>query len=188
MHWTQERARGDEEVAAGGAERLPQPEHAHEGQPVQAHRQARRRDVGSILNLIRESVEFKQVLPRNRQSITTRIRDFHVFEIDRNVVGCFGLIPYPGSDPEVMELECLIVAESHANQGIGRKLMDYAETTARELGAKRLIALSTQAFNYFQQKGGFLVGDPDLLPPQRRTIYDQSKRRSRVLYKDLVPL
>ncbi|MCB1101122.1 MAG: amino-acid N-acetyltransferase [Kiritimatiellae bacterium] len=154
----------------------------------EAIRQARRRDVGSILNLIRESVEFKQVLPRNRQSITTRIRDFHVFEIDRNVVGCFGLIPYVGSDPEVMELECLIVAESHANQGIGRKLMDYAETTARELGAKRLIALSTQAFNYFQQKGGFLVGDPDLLPPQRRTIYDQSKRRSRVLYKDLVPL
>lgn len=37
----QERARGDEEVAAGRAERLPQPEHAHEGQPVQAHRQAR---------------------------------------------------------------------------------------------------------------------------------------------------
>lgn len=154
----------------------------------EAIRPARRRDIGAILNLIRDSAEFKQVLPRDREALNRRLRDFYVFEIDRNVIGCFGLIPYPEAAPRVVELECLIVAESHANQGIGRKLMVYAENIAREHGAERLVALSTQAFNYFQQKGGFLVGDPDLLPAERRAAYDRSGRKSRVLYKDLVPL
>jgi len=53
------------------------------------------------------------------------------------------------------------------------------------MGVERLFALSTQAFNYFQQKGGFMEGDPSLLPPERRTRYSKSGRHSKVLYKDL---
>jgi len=48
-----------------------------------------------------------------------------------------------------------------------------------------LFCLSTQAFNYFQQKGGFVSGTPDDLPPARRERYERSGRRSLVLKKRL---
>jgi len=56
---------------------------------------------------------------------------------------------------------------------------------ARAAGARVLFCLSTQAFNYFQQKGGFTQATPDDLPPARRDRYDKSGRRSLVLLKKL---
>jgi amino-acid N-acetyltransferase len=50
---------------------------------------------------------------------------------------------------------------------------------------QHLIALSTQAFTYFQSKGGFIEGSPDDLPPGRRERYDTNGRRSKVLVKKL---
>jgi amino-acid N-acetyltransferase len=48
-----------------------------------------------------------------------------------------------------------------------------------------VITLSTQAFTYFQSKGGFAEGSPSDLPPGRREKYDQSGRNSKVLVKKL---
>jgi amino-acid N-acetyltransferase len=50
---------------------------------------------------------------------------------------------------------------------------------------RTLLALSTQAFTYFQSKGGFVEGTPDDLPPERRASYDESGRNSKVLIKNL---
>ena len=90
---------------------------------------------------------------------------------------------YP--EQNVGELAFLFVNPSHENQGIGRRLITFAETKARELGLEKLFTLSTQAFTYFEQKGGFSVGLPDDLPPQRRERYDASGRNSKVLTKKL---
>jgi amino-acid N-acetyltransferase len=64
-------------------------------------------------------------------------------------------------------------------------MVQFVENRARELGLETLLALSTQAFNFFGSKAGFAEGTPDLLPPVRRERYDQSGRRSRVLVKTL---
>jgi amino-acid N-acetyltransferase len=68
---------------------------------------------------------------------------------------------------------------------MGRKLIQFAESKAREMGLNELLALSTQAFTYFQSKGGFVEGTPDDLPPGRREKYEQSGRKSKVLLKKL---
>jgi amino-acid N-acetyltransferase len=86
----------------------------------------------------------------------------------------------------VGELASLYVDPSHENQGIGGKLMRFVEDKAREMGLHELIALSTQAFTYFESKGGFVEGAPDELPPARRERYEQSRRNSRVLVKKLI--
>ena len=83
------------------------------------------------------------------------------------------------------ELASLFVDPSHENQGIGRKLIQFTENKARELGLNELITLSTQAFTYFQSKGGFVEGTPDDLPPGRREKNDQSRRNSKVLVRKL---
>ena len=64
---------------------------------------------------------------------------------------------------------------SHENQGIGRKMVQFVETKARETGLAELLALSTQAFSFFQSKAGFVEGTPDDLPPARRERYDAER-------------
>ncbi len=63
--------------------------------------------------------------------------------------------------------------------------IQFVEAKAREAGLTQLLALSTQAFSFFQSKGGFAEGTPDDLPPARRARYEQSGRRSKVLVKKL---
>jgi amino-acid N-acetyltransferase len=55
------------------------------------------------------------------------------------------------------------------------------------MGWTELITLSTQAFTYFQSKGGFSEGTPEDLPPSRREKYEQSGRNSKILVKKLAP-
>jgi amino-acid N-acetyltransferase len=154
--------------------------HANE---YQAIRRAHKKDVRVILNLIRAGVENDELLPRSRAEIERAIGDFYVFEVDRNPVACAALHPYPAE--KKAELACVFVDQRYENQGIGGKLMQYAEAQARAAGFEQLYCLSTQAFNYFQQKGGFVQGTPDDLPPSRRERYDRSGRRSLVLVKKL---
>ena len=59
------------------------------------------------------------------------------------------------------------------------------ESEDEEMNLNELITLSTQAFTYFQSKGGFAEGTPDDLPPARREKYNASGRNSKVLVKKL---
>jgi amino-acid N-acetyltransferase len=63
--------------------------------------------------------------------------------------------------------------------------MAFAEQLAAEKDIRQIFALSTQAFNYFQQKGGFVETTPDALPPERRKKYELSGRNSKVLVKPI---
>ncbi len=146
-------------------------------------RRALKKDIPSILKLIQPSVESEELVKRSRSSIEKNLADYHIFEIDRNPVGCVALHTYPELGKG--EVACLYVKSSHENQGIGRKLLQFAESRARELGLSELLALSTQAFTYFQSKAGFAEGGAEDLPPARREKYEQAGRRSKVLIKKL---
>ena len=154
--------------------------YANEYQQV---RRALKKDIRAIQMLTKKSVESEELVKRTRASIEKNIGDFYIFEIDKNPVACVALHVYPEHDKG--ELACLYVNPSHENQGIGRKLIQFAESKAREMGLNELLALSTQAFTYFQSKAGFIEGTPDDLPPARREKYEQSGRKSKVLLKKL---
>lgn len=153
------------------------------GNEFQQIRRALKKDIRSILSLTKNSVITEELVKRTRSTIEKQLGDYYLFEIDRNVVGCVALHGYP--EQHKAELACLYVSPAHENQGIGRKLIQFIENKARELGYEELIALSTQAFTYFQSKGGFTEGTPDHLPPSRREKYDASGRKSKVLVKKL---
>ena len=146
-------------------------------------RRALKKDIRSILNLTKGSVESEELAKRTRSMIEKQVGDYYLFEIDRNPVACVALHPYP--EYRKGELAYLYVSATHENQGLGRKLIQFVENKARELGLSELFLLSTQAFTYFQSKAGFMEGTPDDLPPARRERYDQSGRNSKVLTKKL---
>ena len=146
-------------------------------------RRALKKDVRSILQLTKNSVRSEELTRRTKATIEKQISDYYIFETDKHPVGCVALHVYP--EQSKGELACLYVRPSHENQGIGRKLIQFVESKARELGINELLTLSTQAFTYFQSKGGFVEGTPDDLPSTRREKYDASGRNSKVLVKRL---
>ncbi|HMP82900.1 MAG TPA: amino-acid N-acetyltransferase [Verrucomicrobiota bacterium] len=146
-------------------------------------RPAKKKDVRHILKLTKNSVASDELVKRTRPGIEKNLADYYLFEIDKNPVACVALHLYPEQNKG--ELACLYVSSSHENQGIGRKLIQFVENKAREMGLSELVTLSTQAFTYFQSKGGFTEGSPDDLPPARREKYEQSGRNSKVLAKKL---
>jgi amino-acid N-acetyltransferase len=146
-------------------------------------RPAKKKDIRAIQLLTKASVEADELVKRSKGMIEKSLGDYFIFEIDKNPVACVALHVYP--EQKKGELACLYVNPSHENQGIGRKLIQFVENKAREMGLGELITLSTQAFTYFQSKGGFAEGTPDDLPPARREKYEQSGRNSKVLVKKL---
>ena len=146
-------------------------------------RPARKKDIRAIQQLTKKAVEAEELIRRTRAEVEKSLSDYYIFEIDKNPVACVALHIY--AERYLGELASLYVDPSHENQGIGRRLMRFVEDKARETGLSELIALSTQAFTYFESKGGFVEGTPDDLPPARREKYDQSRRNSRVLVKKL---
>jgi amino-acid N-acetyltransferase len=154
--------------------------HANE---YQAIRKAHRKDARAIYSLIQSGMESDELMRRSLKEIERQVDDFFVFEVDRNPAACVALHYYP--EEGKAELACICVDPKYENQGIGAKLMQYAEARARAGGVGELFCLSTQAFNYFVQKGGFRLGTPEDLPPSRRERYERSGRRSQVLTKKL---
>ena len=144
-------------------------------------RRAMKKDIRHILLLTKGSVDAEELVKRTRPMIERQLNDYYIFEIDKNPVACIALHVYP--EQRKGELACLFVKSSHENQGIGRKLIQFVEAKARELGLNELLTLSTQAFTYFQSKGGFSEGTADDLPSARRDKYEQSGRKSKILVK-----
>ena len=149
----------------------------------QAIRPAAKRDARTIAKLIEPLIESDQLLKRTRGAIEKQIGDYFLLEIDRNPVGCVALHGFP--EEAKAELACLAVSPAHENRGIGRKLMAYAESVARQLGFREVFCLSTQAYAYFQQQGGFREATAEDLPTARRQQWEQSQRNSRILKKSL---
>lgn len=148
-----------------------------------AIRRALKKDVRAILAITRPSMASAELLKRTRVEMERQIGDYYLYEIDKNPVGVIALHLWP--ELKQAELAFLFVSPSHENQGIGRKLIQFVEARAREAGIEELIALSTQAFSYFQSKGGFNEGSIENLPPERRQKYEASGRNSKVLVKRL---
>lgn len=142
-----------------------------------------KKDVRAVMGLIRQSVDSAELMRRTRAEIVDQLEDYWVLEIDRTLVGCVAVHCYPAE--KMAELACLYVAKSHAGQGHGRRLLAFAEALAAEKGMATIFALSTQAFAYFQQKGGYNEVGPGDLPAERRAKYEASARKSKILARPI---
>jgi len=142
-----------------------------------------KKDVRAVMALIRQSVKSEELVRRTRSEILEHLEDYWLLEVDRTPIACVAL--HVDQETSTGELACLYVSKAHENQGYGRKLMGFVENLAREKGLKQLIALSTQAVNFLQQKGGYREVGGEVLPSHRRARWEASGRNSRVLAKNL---
>lgn len=146
-------------------------------------RRVMKKDVRSVLQLIRQSVDDEALVRRSHTDILANLQDYWLLEIDRTPVGCVALHPYESEGKA--ELACLYISKSHENRGYGRIMMQFVEDQARKRSVHTLFALSTQAFVYLQQKGGFTEASEEVLPRKRRERFVVSGRNSKILAKHL---
>ena len=64
------------------------------GNEFQQIRRALKKDVRSIVNLTKGSVESEELVKRTRSTIEKQLGDYYIFEIDRNPVACVALHTY----------------------------------------------------------------------------------------------
>lgn len=149
----------------------------------QSIRRAAKADVYAIYTITQNGVRSETLVNRSQEMIEESIDDFLVYEIDGSIVGCINLRNY--SEDELIEIGSVYVQPFYQNKGVGRRLIEYAEAEAKRSGARRLLALTTQAASFFAKLCNFKEGSLDDLPAARRADYETNGRNSKILYKDL---
>ncbi|MDF1849467.1 MAG: amino-acid N-acetyltransferase [Verrucomicrobiales bacterium] len=142
-------------------------------------RPATRSDADELHLLIHRAVEDEQLLERPRSEIVAAIEDYIVLEVDENIVGCVAVHPYPEAGKA--ELACLFVKKGHTGQGYGTTLVDAALQRSKELEAREVFALSTQAAGYLERAGFKRIDDLSVLPADRREKWEKNGRNAVVL-------
>lgn len=149
-------------------------------------RPARKRDARAIHNITKQGVKNEMLVQRTLQYIEQHIDKYFVYEIDESIIGCAYLRDYPGD--KAMEIGSVYVQPFYQGKDVGRKLVEYGELTAAARGAKKLFALTTQAYGFFHAVCGMEDGTPDDLPPVRRDELKAGGRNSKVLFKKIAPV
>jgi len=122
-------------------------------------RQAAIGDVPTIHHLLEIYAAKGNLLPRTFSELYRHLRDFFVIEVDGQVVACGALEIFT---EDLGEVRSLVVDEAHERRGLGRLLVGRIIEEARNIGLRRLMAL-TYVPPFFH-KLGFRTVAMDTLP------------------------
>ena len=122
-------------------------------------RKAKITDVPKIKDIIQVYATKGILLPRSLNSIYENIRDFFVYEEDKKILGVSSLHIYW---EDLAEIKSLAVCPDYQGKGIGKYLVNACIEEAKELGIKKVFAL-TYVPKFFE-KLGFKVVDKSLFP------------------------
>ena len=122
-------------------------------------RNARLQDVPSIHEIVNSHAQLGKMLFKSYAQLYEDLRDFAVYELDGEVVGCcaLGIIW-----ADLAEVRSLAVDSDFIGRGIGRQLVEWCIDEARRLQIRRLMSLTYE--RVFFEKLGFIVVDKDTLP------------------------
>lgn len=122
-------------------------------------RKARVKDVIVMKQIISAYSKDELMLPRSLSEMYENIRDYYVYEIDGEVVGCCALhIVWE----DLAEVLALAVRPECSRKGVGSKLVSACLKEAEDLSMKEVFAL-TYVPDFFKTLG-FIVVDKNSLP------------------------
>ncbi len=119
-------------------------------------------DLPGVLELIQPFVAARQLLPRTREELQKLFEHGFVAECDEQLVAFCAIEIYSA---KLAEIQCLAVAPSQQNRGIGKNLVQRCVSCARQKGVCELMAI-TASENVFQQ-----CGFDYSLPDQKRALF-----------------
>lgn len=149
-------------------------------EPVAIVRQARTEDLAGLLHLLAPLEAAGALVHRSREKLEAEIDHFFVCEQDGRILGSAALYPL---DTGVAELAALAVDPDKSKQAIGSRLLAHVEAQAIGRGIHSLFVLTTQASDWFKERG-FVSVAVDELPSNRQALYNY-QRNSLILKKPI---
>lgn len=124
-------------------------------------RKAEESDIDAIHDLIAYYAKDHILLPRSKDDLQMRIRNFHVAEINGVFVGCTALRDYGNG---LFEIRSLAIHHDFLHQGMGTHMVSSLLRMLRERGGDpiRVFALTYQ--EPFFRRLGFRIVDKSLFP------------------------
>lgn len=113
-------------------------------------RKARIEDIKHIQKLINSFANKDLMLPRSLNELYENLRDFWVAEEDKKIIACAALHV---SWDDLAEIKSLAVQKNKQGRGLGKDMVSTCLLEAKELGAKRVFALTYKP--EFFKKFGF---------------------------------
>jgi amino-acid N-acetyltransferase len=133
-------------------------------------------DTSAVLSLMKPLIDKGMLIPRSRQDLSRRLKDYIVYAMDDVIHGCAALHAFEDGQAEVAGLA---VDGGMAELGIGQKMVSYLLEKGKEAGYGQIFVLTTQTSDWFL-KMGFRNGSLEDLPLEKRKKYNK-KRNSRIL-------
>ncbi|VAW77451.1 N-acetylglutamate synthase [hydrothermal vent metagenome] len=140
-------------------------------------------DASGILELISPLIASGALLERSRESLEIEISDYYVLERDGMIIGCAALHQF-GIKKEAAELACLAVHPQYCRQGHGNSLLNHIKNIAKNIGIKKIFALTTLSEHWFIEQG-FIETDIETLPIEKKQFYNL-QRKSKIFCKHIV--
>ena len=122
-------------------------------------RKAQVADVPGIQKLITHFASRDEMLHRSLNELFENLRDFCVTEDNGRILACSALHV---TWDDLAELKCVAVAEDTQGRGLGKAIVNYCLSEARDLGLRRIFTLTYKP--EFFGKFGFQVVDRNMLP------------------------
>jgi len=138
-------------------------------------------DVGGMMALLAPLEDKGVLVRRSRELLENEIERFLIIERDGAIVACAAL--YPFEEEQTAELACLAVNPAYRGSNRGERLLKGIEKEARSQGLTSLFLLTTRTAHWFMERG-FVEGDVDALPSQKKTLYNY-QRNSKIFVRDL---
>ena len=129
-------------------------------------------DIPGVLSLMQPKIQEGALVARTTNDLTERLNDYAVYEVDGTLHACGALHLF--NEERQGEIAAVVVDETFASRGIGRKMMSYLIEKATKMRLDSVFVLTTQTADWFQQLG-FVVSTVDELPPQKREKYNKSR-------------
>lgn len=149
--------------------------------PFDHIRPAKMEDVGGILELVQPLEEQGVLVRRSREKLESEVQHFVVMIRESTVVACGAL--YAFEEQRAGEIACIAVHGEYRGGQFGDVLIEALERRARDAGLDTVFVLTTQATQWFAERG-YHAGTVEALPVARRELYNY-QRNSAVLVKRL---
>lgn len=115
-------------------------------------------DAAAIQKIVNGFADRGEMLHRSLSELYENIRDYFVADKDGEVIGCCALHV---SWEDLAEVKSLAVAEDYQGEGLGRKLVERCLEEAREIGVRKVFALTYKP-KFFESLGFRLIDKDDL--------------------------
>ncbi|MCL2688300.1 MAG: amino-acid N-acetyltransferase [Chitinispirillia bacterium] len=129
-------------------------------------------DIPGVLSLMQPKIQEGALVERTTADLNERLGDYAVYEVDGTLHACGALHLF--NEERTGEIAAIVVDETFASRGIGRKMMSYLIEKATKMRLNSVFVLTTQTADWFLQLG-FVISTVDELPIQKRETYNKNR-------------